>query len=325
MKITKKQIVKRCIKIKNVPKKFMFSSTIIGRSKKPNKSVLHMDLKPLNLIEILMKKTNQKHDVKDNQITQKIEEYLHEFMKSRNTGLKSKHSIDETLVHKIFQTSKTNLTIKEAFYEYKKMYQNSKISYSTFYRRVRKLGFTYRYNPIINIKSNYSEVDNVNLLFIGKLCECLLKNHKIFYLDEASFNENKHSKKMWVHKNIIKNIFNSGRVASISAMALISEDGVEHFKITETTFNSEDFIDFILAAENMFSESTKYKEHLIKKEITVICDNAKIHTSKLVRKKLKDSNINILWQPIYTPTFNTCELLWSLLKKTKNRKIFSNK
>lgn len=80
-----------------------------------------------------------------------------------------------------------------------------------------------------------------------------------------------------------------------------------YYEITESSINS----DFIIEYLDNFS----FK---IKKETVIVLDNAKIHTSKKVKERLKywqDRGLYIFFLPPYSPQLNIIERLWKEIKE----------
>ena len=50
-------------------------------------------------------------------------------------------------------------------------------------------------------------------------------------------------------------------------------------------------------------------------EIKLILDNAKAHHALLVKETARRLNIDLVFQPPYSPEFNCCEPMWSVLKR----------
>jgi len=252
---------------------------------------------------------------------------LNEFILKRKADEQefTKNSIkfDDELLEQLLNNPDKSITLKEVYVEYKRHYDKAKFSYSTLYRYVtKKMKYKFKNCNIINKKSEYIYSSNVKLYFLESLCKCLLDNHIVLYLDEASFKENSLRKRFWVKKNNQEKKYSNGRTKSISMMVIIGKYGVVNSRLTTNTFDGKGFIDFLKETENMLDNNLEYKQKLKEKRITVICDNSRVHTKKENIKQLKSNGINILFQPIYTPTFNAVELFWAKVKNTKNRIIF---
>jgi len=49
-------------------------------------------------------------------------------------------------------------------------------------------------------------------------------------------------------------------------------------------------------------------------EDVLVLDNSSVHTSKLVRRVLKELGIKVLYLPVYSPDFNPVEFMWAYVK-----------
>ena len=106
-----------------------------------------------------------------------------------------------------------------------------------------------------------------------------------------------------------------------------SENGKEIFKITKYSKNKErltllssiskNFIKYIIINGVINSEIyldfiNQNKEYL--KNRNLVQDNARIHHSKKVKDFCKDNNINLIYNPPYSPEFNPIELIFNKLR-----------
>lgn len=326
MKVSKgKKPLIKFNKERNKKKAFIFSTTILGRSNKYKKP--HFDNEEqMKLFKILNKEINP--EIKLDQktwIEEKIENYINDSKKQvHNERCGSRINFDKQLIEQIVYNQEKSLTLKEIIHRYKDAYKNAKFSYMTFYRCIRRIGFRFVRKSVYNRKANYPKSENVNLLFIQKICECIENNHILLYCDESSFKDNKNTKQIWTIKNNPVKVVNNGRIPSVSVMAIISTTGVIHHKVTMETFTSNDFIDFLFETEKEIKKDQIMREKMENLKITVVLDNAKIHTPRCIKTRLKNSKLNILYQPVYSPFFNCAENLWAMMKRTKSRLIHNN-
>lgn len=233
---------------------------------------------------------------------------------------------DVTALRNIISKSVNFLSLKEIKEEYLRIYPNCKFSLETL-RKCLNIECQIKFESveIINRKSTIECCDDQLLAFSKILNELYIQNHLILYCDESSFNDICHRKKIWNDCKIRKSIQKPGRIKSVSVMGSISKNGLEHFKTSNTSFKSDDFVDFLNQLEEKIANKTDYMDKLEHGEITIICDNARIHTNKKNLKKLAKMKMNIVFQPAYTPQVNCIELLWGLIKKKKAMKNLKTK
>lgn len=232
---------------------------------------------------------------------------------------------DEILMSIIDDKNENSKTLKEIKEKYFMITGNGEFSISTLRRyMINNLKYSFRSIPFINLRSKDDNSRVKDLVYFSKLREIIRQERIILYLDESSFSERRNSVKAWNKRNTNTNISNGGRVRSISIMGAISENALLHWVKIEGRYNSTDFIRFIEELEDKISNSSELKEHLDNRNIFVVLDNAKIHTSKYSRRELKKKRLRFVFQTPYNPQFNPIELLWGMMKRKKSRKIIKN-
>lgn len=318
--------LKKTIKLKNVEvkKPFIFSSTIFSRRLK-NKQDYKKDPYLKATLERLLSISKQKYSTKlKNKF---INHFSQNFQDKREIfySLKKKMAFDSSLLNKIINNENKVQTIKEISNKYRSFFPKLKFSNSSLYRWIKQvMKVKFCSCKFENAKIMNKDKDLIDIIFIEKYIELISKEHVIFYLDEASFNEHKNSKKFWVTDNSEKLKINSGRIKSISVMSIISESGICHFETTRNKFNADIFLNFINKVNNILINNNQLKEKLLNGQITVIIDNSRVHSSKSIIKELFKQKINILFQPVYRPIYNSTELLWSIAKKHMNKFSFNS-
>jgi transposase len=96
------------------------------------------------------------------------------------------------------------------------------------------------------------------------------------------------------------------RGKALNCFGLISRKSVLHFATTTQKITA----DFILEQLDRFSW------HIIKPTVVVL-DNARIHTAKKIKERLRywqKRGLYIFYLPPYSPHLNICERLWKELK-----------
>jgi transposase len=123
------------------------------------------------------------------------------------------------------------------------------------------------------------------------------------FIDETSFCVNDvinygYSEK---GKEILKITKHSKNKERMTLLTSISKDSIK-YKIIKGSVNSDIYLNFI----------DKNKEYL--KNRNLVQDNARIHHSKKVKEFCKENNINMIYNPPYSPEFNPIELIFNKLK-----------
>jgi hypothetical protein len=49
--------------------------------------------------------------------------------------------------------------------------------------------------------------------------------------------------------------------------------------------------------------------------LNILMDNSSVHRSQLVKTKIEELQINVLWNVPYSPQYNGIELFWALAKR----------
>ena len=133
---------------------------------------------------------------------------------------------------------------------------------------------------IDHIKNNYTCVDE-SAVYLGTSCNYGWSKKGTNYSVKSTFNRsNKHS-----------------------LCTAISNEGVVAYKMIKGSFNTIKFNDFII---NDVIPNMKNK--------TIMMDNCIIHRSKILREKLKESDIKLIFNVPYSPQFSPVELHFNTLK-----------
>jgi len=103
-------------------------------------------------------------------------------------------------------------------------------------------------------------------------------------------------------KEILKITKHSRNKERLTLLSSISKDSVK-CKLIRGSVNSDIYLDFI----------SSIKDSL--KDRNLVQDNARIHHSKKVKEYAKNNNINMIYNPPYSPEFNPIELIFNKLKK----------
>ena len=102
-------------------------------------------------------------------------------------------------------------------------------------------------------------------------------------------------------KEILKITKHSRNKERLTLLSSISKDSIK-YKIINGSVNSDIYIDFI----------NDIKSYV--KDRNIVQDNARIHHSKKVKEFAKNNNINMVYNPAYSPEFNPIELIFHKLK-----------
>lgn len=108
-------------------------------------------------------------------------------------------------------------------------------------------------------------------------------------------------------KEILKITKHSKNKQRLTLLSSISKNTIR-YQILEGSVNSEIYLKFLSDNKEDF------------KNRNIVQDNARIHHSKIVKNYCLENNINLVFNPPYTPEFNPIELIFNKLK-TEYRKL----
>lgn len=127
----------------------------------------------------------------------------------------------------------------------------------------------------------------------------------LYYGDESQVSETGYVPYGWQFED--EEVFiEAAKGRSLNCFGMISRTSELIFKTTPNTINA----DFIRTQLEEFSLT-------IRKPTVVVLDNARIHTARKIKERLKDwlkRGLYIFYLPPYSPHLNICERLWKELK-----------
>lgn len=177
---------------------------------------------------------------------------------------------------------------------------------------LHRLGFSYKKQTKIPGKSDVEK----QKAFLQEYDE--LKRRKgladrIYFMDGVHPQHNVEAARGWILRGKEKEIrTNTGRKR-------VNLNGAYNIEDQELIFRQDDRIN-AQSTIDLFKEIEE--KHPESKKIYVICDNATYYRSKLVRKYLMTSRIEIKFLPSYSPNLNLIERLWKFFHKKVRRKYY---
>lgn len=183
---------------------------------------------------------------------------------------------------------------------------NYKVKYSTrgMCNLLHDLGFTYKKPKLIPSGFNYAAQEE----FIEYFNE-FIKNKKdtesVVFYDSSHPQYQSTTDYGWIKKGkemLLKNHGNRGRVNISGGVDIDTGQVIVDFP---EKVNSETTIATLKNIELCYPKS---------EVIHVVLDNARVHKSKIVRKFLLTSKINLVFLPPYSPNLNIMERIWRLLR-----------
>lgn len=170
---------------------------------------------------------------------------------------------------------------------------------------LHRLGFSYKKTKIIPAKANKEKQEEFVKEY-EKLKNHLNPNEKIYFMDGVHPTHNVMPAYGWIKRGVDKEVkSNSGR-QRINLNGVYCPDDNEIIIRNDDTINSQSTIKLLQELENKHPELNK---------IYVIRDNARYYTSRVVKDYLKNSKIEFIALPSYSPNLNLIERLWKFFKK----------
>lgn len=260
----------------------------------------------------------KEHFIIGKEFNKEIDMFLNKYSIRKEKRLSKTIPIYSKLIDDIIGKATHNITVKEIREEVEKNISR-KISQSTIRRAMLKQGYKYKQVNLKHFKQIGIRSDLTTLLFANKLIQHKEKDNLICYLDESCFNCNIKTSKHWIKPESNRTFISPGRIPSISAIGIISENGLHKVSVTNKTFKGKDFENFIKELSVEFQSHNNYKDLYNSKKIVIVLDNSRNHTSRASLKAIGKTNFHFIFQPPYSPFLNAIENLWSLLKRKRRR------
>ena len=158
-------------------------------------------------------------------------------------------------------------------------------------KRCNKRAICKDFNKVLEqreeFKKTVNEKDFFNSVFIDECSFCIND-----YCNYGYSKKGKEIYKVSKHKETQKRI---------TFLASMSNEQVR-YTLIEGSVNSKLYLDFIKQNNNNF------------KNKNIVQDNARIHHAKIVKEYCKEQELNMVYNPPYTPEYNPIELLFNKLK-----------
>ena len=146
--------------------------------------------------------------------------------------------------------------------------------------------------------------------FAIQLATLIQQEKALVYVDEASFNCWMYSKRTWTtYEQPVKLVLNKTRNTGITVIGAVCKLFTKPLFMLAQTTNSTDFHSFV----------TQIRQALPRSKATtpvhIILDNHRAHHTLVVREYCKHHNLELTFQPSYSPEFNSIETLWSIINR----------
>jgi transposase len=170
---------------------------------------------------------------------------------------------------------------------------------------LKRLGFSYKKTANIPCKAD-KELQETFVARYEALRGNLKSNEELFFLDAVHPTHNTMPAYAWIEKGKEK------QVKSNTGRQRININGV-YSPVSRTIIYREDKKINAQSTINLFKTIEEKQPYL--KKIYIISDNARYYYSKDVKEYLKNSKIELINLPAYSPNLNLIERLWKFFKK----------
>lgn len=208
---------------------------------------------------------------------------------------------DYNIQHSLWHSSSVRLLVEQMF--------QVKLAKSTMCRWLSSVGLSYQRPVKQAIQRDQEKVDTwLNETYPAIVKKAAKEHAVILWQDETSLCQDPNWVKGWGFKGqtpILK-INPRNRYSNAVMQVAINNRGKLLFSIQSQAVTGEDFRDFLNGIRQEYGDSRK---------IIVICDNASIHKSKVVKEWLEnDGHFELQFIPAYSPDLNPVEVFNQTLK-----------
>lgn len=221
----------------------------------------------------------------------------------------------EWLKHNL-ETRKSIKRLYDIISDFDVIFPNNSISYSTFNRTIRQLG--YRFCKVKDNPPGKNEAQNKNyrFWFVHSILKQLNDNNILVSIDESSFSGYQQKTHAWLDPNSDLLIENGYRTNStnISLLLACSQEKILGYYIVEGAIDAVIYVDFLNLLENSISITNHEK-----RRVFMIMDNAKIHRNLFVKNFLSSKCIEVIFTPTYSPEIHFIEFIFARIKAAMKR------
>lgn len=172
---------------------------------------------------------------------------------------------------------------------------------------LHRLGFSYKKTKLIPAKADIDAQSTFLVDMLDKIEHLDTENEVFLFCDSVHPQWNTRSSYGWIptgEEHEIKSV--SGR-KRINLTGTVNVDEPSDVIIEESsTVNKEVIIAFLQKVVKCYST---------KKKIYIVVDRASYFTANLVKEWIKDSPVELLYLPAYSPNLNLIERLWKFMRK----------
>jgi transposase len=132
-------------------------------------------------------------------------------------------------------------------------------------------------------------------------------DERIYFVDAVHPEHQSQATRGWIRKGVNKTLQSTGKQLRLHFAGALDLDGMNVFTREYKTVDAEAMIDFFQGLEKSTTASKIY----------VILDKARANKNKKLDEYLKDSRIEPIYLPPYSPNLNAIERLWKIMREAK--------
>lgn len=244
-------------------------------------------------------------------IRKHIADYLEaQKLKPANGGSKPKLSSEEITEFSVHLESHNYTTVKAICAYVEKQY-GVEYSVTGMNKFLYRIGFVYKKPKLVPGKLDSAKQEEFRLqyqLLKGNLAE----NEAIYFMDSVHPQYQARARYGWIRRGTDKTLPSNSGWKRKHIIGAIDITDLHVVQADKPKVNGEYIIEFL----DKLEANTVGKE-----KIYLVCDNAGYHKSKIVKAHLKNSKIELIYLPPYSPNLNPIERLWKFMhgKTTVNR------
>jgi len=177
---------------------------------------------------------------------------------------------------------------------------------------LHRLGFSYKQTTLI--PSKYDDAQQKYFIKSYKTLEKKLQSDEvILFVDGVHPSHNTQTSKAWIKvgfQKLIKSNTGRQRLNINGAYNPKTQEVIAH---EDVTINAQTTITFFKKVESRYAN---------KKTVYLIVDNARYYRNKLIAQYVKNSRIELLFLPPYSPNLNLIERLWKFMRKKLLKSVY---
>lgn len=170
---------------------------------------------------------------------------------------------------------------------------------------LHSLGFSYKKPKLIPSGFDVQAQDEF-IEYFERFMKKKLENDTVIFYDSSHPQYQSYADYGWIKKGVDMLLLNHGMRGRVNISGGVDLETGEVIVDFPDKVNSETTVEMFKKIEHCYSNA---------KTIHIILDNASSHKSRLVKNYIKNSKINLVFLPPYSPNLNLMERIWGLFRR----------